>query len=376
MRLSIRGAKKRQNAWRGAPADYSLYAPVPHLAEDFWSLADATEEKILRILISGGKRQANDTWVCGQHSYAGLARQTRLHWTTIKRRVETTRFKEMVDTRPVWARDQKGGRRVGTLYSIPSYQDALERRRKIPGVAKTPAGHVLCIGRKKRLMTQAEAVDAWGINLAMMPPTSARQEPARQRHSSVTHTHVTRNDPDSGMPAAPPANALDEDAILQALLAHCPANIQDARDLLAAARGAAPAIPLVAVLAELEEIARRKAALDAKRRDPRPIVTPRWFLDRMPSHVEHWRAAERVRAKDAEREARNARDARLNGLAWTIGRLEKLGDGDGEAMPDGSGDGVTYITERAFDERQIAAADPAEVAEARRLRAGSRTMGA
>lgn len=357
--MSVAGAKKQPNDWRGAPPDYSLYAPIPHLAEDFLAPLTPTQIQIVNWLKGQGKRQANDTWVCGQLSYAAIARGTRLHWTTVARNTAELREKQSLDTREVWARDQKGGRRVGTLYSIPSYSDALARRRAIPDAAVTPAGHVLFIGRAKRFMTREDAA-LWGIDLAKVPATGTRQP-------SVTHARVPRNAPLAEMPAPSAAARVDEETVLQALLVHCPAELDDAQRLIAAARGSAPEVPISVIVKEIADIAARKEAL-RKKGDKRPLNFG-WFLNRIAAHVAKWQAAERVRAKDAARQALFDREERLNRIAVKLAALAKLGDGHGEALPDGG-------SERQFLLDAIAAADPAEVEAARGIAANARSMSA
>ena len=114
-------------------------------------------------------------WYCGQWSYVTLARQLRMHWTTVRRALLGLIRKCSLDARPVWSLDGRGHRRVGTVYTIPAYGDALERRRALPDVAITAVGHLLCIGRSRRIMTKAEAQE-WQIDLARAPRTYNERE--------------------------------------------------------------------------------------------------------------------------------------------------------------------------------------------------------
>jgi hypothetical protein len=179
-----KGAKKQPTDWRGAPAEYSLYAPVPHKAEDYFSLLSPTQEKVVRYLMKVGTRNENDVWVCGQHSYADIARATRLHWTTVRRAVLSLIEKKSLERREVWSHGKKGGRRVATAYEIPAFKDVLERRRAIPGAAVTPEGHLLYIGRDKRIM-MLEAAKLWAIDLAKVPNERAQQRAARAMRPPV-----------------------------------------------------------------------------------------------------------------------------------------------------------------------------------------------
>jgi hypothetical protein len=213
--MSAAGARKQPNDWRGAPPDYSLYAPNPHPAEDYFALLTPTQEKIIRYLMSVGKRQENDIWVCGQHSWTSIGRAVRLHWTTVKRNVEALIQKQSLDRREVWSRNKKGGRRMGTLYSIPAFGDALERRRALPGVAVTANGALLYVGRFRTPMTM-EAALKWGINLAKVPPSSAAPRrtvlPASQKEGAAVQTvndeAMQPNPPPPGKPEPLPREIL------------------------------------------------------------------------------------------------------------------------------------------------------------------------
>jgi hypothetical protein len=207
-----RQRKKRANEWRTPPAGLSAYAPHPHVAPNFDSLLTAHERLILdyfRNPTQNKQAKQLDTrvWVCGQHSYATLARALRLHWTTIRRAICGLRAKQSLDAREVWSLDRKGGRRVGTLYSIPSYEDALARRRALPDAAITAAGHVVCIGRARKIMTRAEAA-AWQIDLARAPRSYNEREQPRPPAPAPPATTT----PEEDAPAAPATGPPEEEA--------------------------------------------------------------------------------------------------------------------------------------------------------------------
>lgn len=128
--------------------------------------------------------QPSKIWVCGQHTYASIAQRLNLHWTTIRRAILALRDdKCSLDTREVWVNDQHGGRRMGTLYSIPAYADILQRRREIANAAVTPAGHLIYMGRARRIVTR-EMAEHWKIDLAKVP-RSQQHEDRRQHHNSA-----------------------------------------------------------------------------------------------------------------------------------------------------------------------------------------------
>jgi hypothetical protein len=194
----MKGATKRASEWYTPAPDKSAYAPSPHVAPDFYSLFSQTERLLIDWLKSPkvGRRQENDSWVCGQWSYARIAREVKLHWTTVRRAVAGLKSKQSLDTREVWASDRKGGRRVGTLYTIPSYDDALARRRLIPGVAVTALGHVVYLGRAKRIMTREVAAE-WRIDLAKAPRSAYSERRIRPANPAQAMPAVAER------PAAP-----------------------------------------------------------------------------------------------------------------------------------------------------------------------------
>jgi hypothetical protein len=172
---------KRATEWFTPDASTSAYAPSPHVAPDFYSLLTSNEERIIRWLTSPkvGRQLENKSWVCGQLSYAKIAAGTGLHWTTVKRAILGLKAKQSLDTRDVWSRDRAGGRRMGTLVSVPSFEDALERRRAIPDAAVTAVGHIVYIGRARRIMTKAQAA-AWKIDLHKAPRSYAAEQKRRR----------------------------------------------------------------------------------------------------------------------------------------------------------------------------------------------------
>ena len=206
--MSVAGLKKQPNEWRGAPADYSAYAPHPHAAEDYFALLTPTQERIIRYLMSVGKRQENDVWVCGQHSWASIARAVRCHWTTVKRNIEALIQKESLDSREVWSRNKKGGRRMGTQYSIPAFGDALKRRRALPGVAVTSSGALLYIGRYRTPMSRETAIEKWAIDLAKVPSSSAAQRRSLPPEPKMEAEAVESNPPPKEKPDPLPREIL------------------------------------------------------------------------------------------------------------------------------------------------------------------------
>lgn len=193
------GATKRATEWFTPPPDKSAYAPSPHVAPDFYSLLSQTERILIEWFKQIGKRQENQSWVCGQWSYAKIAREVKLHWTTVRRAVASLKAKQSLDTRDVWSHDKKGGRRVGTLYTVPSYTDSLARRRAIPGVALTAVGHVICIGRAKRIMTREMAAE-WQIDLAKAPRSDYSKA---RRTPTIAEAAATAAASQQEAPAAP-----------------------------------------------------------------------------------------------------------------------------------------------------------------------------
>lgn len=370
---------KQATAWYAPPPGVAEFAAVPHVAplhDDALSGFQIRLTEYLKHPKRASKNEDEGYTVHRAPTLDKIAADLRASKSTVRRSLNGSKkddplkdgliAKQSIQVFKVFSGNRTSGRRVATHYYIPPFAEVLLARRAIPGIALTAAGHPLVIGRRRRLMMTPEAVE-WDVNLDLAP-ASERQAKQREREHSVTHRSVPKQAPLAEMPATA---QLDRDAILDRLLEgyHIPANLDDAALLLKLARDSAPQIPIEAILDEMDDILQRKVALEQKGARPRKPTNPGWFHSRMPSHADRWKRAEAARARERDREARAARDARLNNLAQALAWSDQRQNDPARAASEDP-----RIIE--MFEQDLAAADPGDLAEARGLLANTRSRSA
>ena len=390
--------KTSDGGWFKPPPDTPLFAAIPDVAP-LVEHAHSTIEQLVFIFLRDPRNGAKKDEAGGYlleglpggtreiaPSYGQLARRLRVPRSTLYRAIKGLIAKGSIEARAVYYADRDGGRRVRTIYYSPPFRNVLLKRRNIPGIVLTAAGHPVIFSRRRRFLTSdAEILSgrskrfgatarlsfadaliaaAWQIDTTHAP-AYPRREIARYRspEPSVTHSQVPRGAQLAEMPAT---GQIDEKAVLERLLeAGVAANDKDAIDVTAAARAAAPGIPTEIICDLIDEIRTAKARLDQKKRDPRPICTAGWILSRMPSHAALWRVAERVRARDEAQVAALERESRLNQIAEAIASIARLKGADGRTVLEDLPDIVWY-------EKWLSGCDPAEIEQARSLLAAHR----
>jgi hypothetical protein len=333
--------KTEPKAWYAPPPDTPLYAAVPTTAPTVDDAHSGIQIRILDLLRSpkyDAKQNEDKSWTCQKAPpYEKLAAVLRVSKSTVWRAFKLDSgliAKKTIQCYAVYSREGSK-RRVSTHYYIPPYEEILKARRAIPDIALTKGGHPIVIGRRRRLVLQPEAKQ-WGFR-PELAPASPRQAAKLEREKAYSVTH---SKPKGTVMAEMPATHKPDVA---AVLAR----------LLAAARNVAPAIPIEAVIGEIDSIHQRKVALQRKAGDRRPL-TAGWFLHRMPSHVEHWKTAEQARAREHERAARFARDQRINTLIEGLGWIARS---QGRTAPED-------VEMREMWEHVLATADPDELSQA------------
>lgn len=216
-------------------------------------------------------------------------------------------------------------------------------------------------GKELRLLKAAD-VDRWGLNLAaaeQLPAAQAREAAEIEEPADTARAGAEEQDPKQKTQRPDDAALLP---ILHALIDACGG--ADERDTsktwwIVSKKCGLRAIPEPEAIADLV----REIAIERRKITDRPI-TVRLMQDKIPGRVEAWHLRIRQAEKQVAQQQRWARDERINRL---IAAMKTV---DAPARP---GEDAIDADYRAACEELIRAADPGDLAEARRGKAQQAT---
>lgn len=277
--------KTRGTWWWMPPPETPINAPIPYVAPSVELTLSTSEQRVLRVITNlklGAKKQTSGGFVCDPGGYDRIAKKAGVCRNTASNVVKSLIAKGALRLHQLVTH---GGQRIKTIYFAPFYGDVLAVWRADDDIFKTIRGAVVVRGRAKTILTVEDA-RKWSLDPRRAPKSGCGQG-SREEQTEETHVDERREPAQAAAPSPPPmlpdpgADA-ELEVIREAFESHCPANLQDVIDLLAAARNRFADLPVQLVV---EGMASISADYKPNRMHPKP--KPKWFIDRIGGYIAH-----------------------------------------------------------------------------------------